>query len=331
MTNYERLCVLLCGKPERSLGPTAYTPDGVAQFRKASRYGRTPSVGAFVYFYSTNLGRVSHVELVVSAYQKNGLYYMDTIGGNTGAGNNETAFRDGGKCIRKSYEFLPSQVGGANRINGFGYPVFCADTCSAEQLVEEASHWLGYLEHATPERLEEFTANVGDNNCTIFGKWYGDAVGKPEVYTCAQWCSMFCCYAAYRAVVGAHDWRTGWIQEDGDWSYRKPDGEYARDEWLYYGGRWYAFDGASRMVTGWFKTREGWYYLAGDGAMCSSQWVEKNGKFYYVTKTGLMAVNCYVKSTDPGAETYHWVGEDGAWKPEWDTQGPNLKVYYCAI
>ena len=46
MTNYERLCKLLCG------GPTAYTPDGVAQWHKAGRYGRTPSVGSFIYFYS---------------------------------------------------------------------------------------------------------------------------------------------------------------------------------------------------------------------------------------------------------------------------------------
>lgn len=326
MTNYERLCVLLCG------GPTAYTPSGVAQFRQAGRYGRTPSAGAFVYFYSTNLGRVSHVELVVSAAFKNGLYYMDTIGGNTGSGKNETIFRDGGKCIRKSYEFLPSQVGGANRIHGFGYPVFIAETCSAEQLIEEASHWVGYLEHATPEHLEDFTANVGDNNCTLMGRWYGETVGDTKTYTCAQWCSMLCCFAAYRAVVGAHDWRTGWIEEDGDWSYRKDNGEYARDEWLFYGGRWYVFDGASRMITGWFKSKEGWYYLAGDGAMCTSQWITREGgKCYYVTKTGLMATSCYVKSTAPGPEIYYWVGEDGAWQPEWNTDHPDLKKYYCAL
>ena len=326
MTGYERLCRLLCG------GPTAYTPDGVAQWRRAGRYGKTPSVGAMVYFYSTNLGRVSHVELVVSAYQKNGLCYMDTIGGNTGAGKNETIFRDGGKCIRKSYEFLPSQVGGANRINGFGYPVFTAETCSAEQLVEEATHWIGYLEKASPKQLEDFTANVGDNNCTIFGKWYGETVGDPGTYTCAQWCSMFCMYCAKEAVRKAHDWRTSWIQEDGRWYLRKEDGSLYKDAWALYGGRWYVFDGEGRMITGWFKSKEGWYYLAGDGAMCSSQWVAgDDGRSYYVTKTGLMATSCYVRSTAPGPEIYYWVGEDGAWQLEWDTDRPDLKKYYCAL
>lgn len=326
MTGYERLCALLCG------GPTAYTPDGVAQWRRAGRYGKTPSVGALVYFYSTNLGRVSHVELVVSAYQKNGLCYMDAIGGNTGAGKNETVFRDGGKCIRKSYEFLPSQVGGANRINGFGYPLFGADTCSAEQLVEEATHWIGYLEKASPKQLEDFTTNVGDNNCTIFGKWYGETVGDPRTYTCAQWCSMFCMYCAKEAVRKAHDWRTSWIQEDGCWYLRKEDGSLYKDAWALYGGRWYVFDGAGRMITGWFRAKEGWYYLAGDGAMCSSQWVSgEDGGSYYVTRTGLMATSCYVRSTEPDTELYHWVGEDGAWQPEWDTDRPDLKKYYCAL
>ena len=329
MTNYERLCRLLCG------GPTAYTPSGAAQWKKAGRYGKTPSVGSFVYFYSSSMGRVSHVELVVAAGMKNGLYYMDTIGGNTGAGKNETTFRDGGKCIRKSYEFLPSQVGGANRINGFGYPLFGADTCSAEQLVDEASQWIGYLEKASPKQLEDKTANVGDNNCTIFGRWFGETVGDTATYTCAQWCSMFCMFCAKEAVRKAHEVRTGWLRDVDGWTYQKEDGSYYRDEWLFYGGRWFVFDASGKMITGWFKSSEGWYYLAGDGAMCSSQWVcNDDGKSYYVTRTGLMATSCYVRSDKPyrpGSYIYYWVGKDGAWDPQWDTENPDLKKYYCAV
>lgn len=329
MTNYERLCKLLCGPP------TAYTPSGVAQWKKAGRYGKTPSVGSLVYFYSSSMGRVSHVELVVAAGMKNGLYYMDTIGGNTGAGKNETTFRDGGKCIRKSYEFLPSQVGGANRINGFGYPFFGADTCSAEQLVEEASQWIGYLEKASPKQLEDKTANVGDNNCTIFGRWFGETVGDTATYTCAQWCSMFCMFCAKEAIRKAQDWRTGWLRDVDGWTFRKPDGSYYRDEWLLYGGRWFVFDASGKMITGWFKTAEGWYFLAGDGAMCASQWIcDDDGKSYYVTRTGLMATSCYVRSDKPfgpGRYIYYWVGEDGVWDPQWDTEKPDLKKYYCAV
>ena len=88
MTNYERLCQLLCG------GPTAYTPSGVTQWRQANRYGKTPAVGAFIYFYSSNLGRVSHVGIVTSATQSNRVYRITTIEGNSGAGENATAWRD---------------------------------------------------------------------------------------------------------------------------------------------------------------------------------------------------------------------------------------------
>lgn len=325
MTNYERLCKLLCG------GPTAYTPSGVAQFKQAGRYGKTPSEGAFIYFYSSNLHRVSHVGIVVSAEFRNGLYYIRTREGNTAAGKNDTAWRDGGKSMEHTYEFLLSQVGGANRINGFGYPRYGADTCSAQQLIEESHNWLGYLEHETPEHLEEFEANVGDNNCTLFGRWYGQAVGDTATYTCAQWCSMFCCYVAYQAIVKAQEQQPSWYEEDGHWFLRRPDGGIYRDEWAFYGGRWYVFDGEGKMITGWFRALEGWYYLAGDGAMCSSQWIQENGKSYYVTSTGLMATSCYVKSTTPGPAVYYWVGEDGVWDPQWDTMMPDLKKYYVAI
>ena len=76
-----------------------------------------------------------------------------------------------------------------------------------------------------------------------------------------------------------------------------------------------------------------YYYLAGDGALCTSQWVEDDGKAYYMTRTGLMATSCYVRSEmpyKPGKWMYYWVGEDGAWIPKWDTDEPDLRRYYCA-
>ena len=329
MTNYERLCKLLCD------GPTAYTPSGVAQWKKADRYGKTPSEGAFIYFYSTNLRRVSHVGIVETASFKNGVYRIGTIEGNTGAGSNPTAWRDGGKCMRHSYEVLPSQIGGKNRINGFGYPLYGSDTCTAEQLIEEAKLWLGYLEHATPAQLEEKTANVGDNNCTLFGRWYGQTVGDTATYTCAQWCSMLCCYVAMQAVTKAHTEPTGWIREENHWKYRKSDGYFVCDSWLQYGGRWYVFDGSGYMITGWFRQGDGWYFLADDGAMCSSQWVTGDDtRIYYVTASGIMATSCYVRADKPfapGRYIYYWVDADGAWRPEWDTEKPDLQKYYCAI
>lgn len=330
MTNYERLCELLCG------GPTAYTPDGVAQFKKEKRYGETPLEGALVYFYTSSLARVSHVELVVAVSFQNGMYNITTIGGNTGAGENETTLRDGGKCIWKSYEFLPSQVGGRNRINGFGYPKYGADTCSAQQVIEEAKKWVGYLEkeHSWSDLWNKL-ADPGDNNCTIFGKWFGETVNAVSTYTCAAWCAMFCCYCAKDAVIHAHSEPTGWASTDHGWTYRKEDGTLCCNEWLFYGGRWYVFNGMGIMITGWFKATEGWYYLAGDGAMCASQWItDDDGKSYYVTSTGLMATSCYVRSDKPYAQDkyiYYWVGDDGTWMPEWDTEHPDLKKYYVVV
>ena len=43
--------------------------------------------------------------------------------------------------------------------------------------------WIGYLEHATPELLSEFRANVGKGGCTIFGEMTG-LQGLP-------WCTTF--------------------------------------------------------------------------------------------------------------------------------------------
>lgn len=335
MTDYQRLCKLLCG------GPTAYTPAGVSQWRKAGRYGKVPKEGAFIYFYSSGLGRVSHVGIVAAVEFSNGLYRIRTREGNTAAGKNSTAWRDGGKCMEHTYEFLPAQVGGAYRINGFGYPVYDSDTCSAQQLIAEAGKWLGYLEkeHANAD-LEDKTADPGDNNCTIFGRWYGLTVGDTATYTCAQWCSMYCCYCAYMACVNAHkDVESGWVELNlagigKTWTYRKEDGSFAINEWVQHGGRWYVFDGEGHMITGWFKASEGWYYLAGDGAMCKSQWIaeESNGKSYYVSASGLMATNCYVRSDKPyapGRYIYYWVDADGEWDPQWDTENPDLKTYYC--
>ena len=55
-----------------------------------------------------------------------------------------------------------------------------------------ASDFIGYLEHATPERLHEFTENPGKGGCTIFGEMTG-LQGLP-------WCATF-----VHAVVGRPD------------------------------------------------------------------------------------------------------------------------------
>lgn len=61
-----------------------------------------------------------------------------------------------------------------------------------------ASDFIGYLEHTTPERLHEFTANPGKGGCTIFAAMLWEAqrvnlMGLP-------WCATF-----VHAVIGRPD------------------------------------------------------------------------------------------------------------------------------
>lgn len=74
----------------------AYTPSGVNWFRTRGRYHTTgtPERGDIVYFYSTGLGRVSHVGIVTDR-RADGL--ISTIEGNT----DDAGGRTGGKVMRK--------------------------------------------------------------------------------------------------------------------------------------------------------------------------------------------------------------------------------------
>lgn len=316
MNDYQRGQYLLCGDY------TSYTPTGSGYFKKAGRWGTVPHAGDIIYFYNSSLGRIGHVGIVASVEYRNGLYYIVTIEGNTSG----TVYdRDGGEVAIKTYDVTPNQIGGKNRISGFGTPRFEAETCTAEQLIAVARSQVGYCEKASKDGLNEPAANPGRANYTKYGEWYG--------LNPAQWCQMFVSWCAYTACVCAHDYVSGWVQDGDVWKYLKEDGNYAANEWIYDGGRWYAFDGAGCMVKGWFKSLSDWYYMAGDGAMCSSQWIVDDGKSYYLTASGAMATSAYVKSDKPygpGGYIYYWVDEHGVWLPEWDTEDPHLDVYELA-
>lgn len=317
MTSYERGQKLLRGDY------SSYTPTGSSYFKRYNHWRRDPHEGDIVYFYTSSLGRISHVGIVSAAQYANGVWLIDTIEGNTNAGVNFE--RDGGCVALKHYDFLPSQVGGTNRIAGFGIPDFCADTCSAQQLISIARSQIGYVEKASNKDLQDFRANPGDGNWTKYGQWYG--------LNPAQWCQMFVSWCAYMACVSAHDYKPGWFKDSGFWTYRKANGDWCRDEWLFDGGRWYVFDGSGHMVTGWFYQQDGWYYLADDGGMCASQWVNDRGHSYYMTSSGVMATNAYIRAEmpiSPGVYLYYWVNGKGEWQPQWDTEYPDLEQYEIA-
>lgn len=65
---------------------------------------------------------------------------------------------------------------------------------SAEKLIEVAASQLGYLEKASNSQLDSKTANVGYNNWTKYGAWYGINPGA--------WCDMFVSWCAAQAGEG---------------------------------------------------------------------------------------------------------------------------------
>lgn len=320
MTTYEAGMKLLRGRY------TAYTPDFAAQARKAGAYGKTPQVGAVIEFYSNSKGRIGHTGIVTSCELSNGLWKVETVEGNSSPGIFTT---DGGCVAPHKYEFLPSQVGGTNRINGFLYPDFRAETCGAGQFVSMARSQIGYCEKASNDQLDEYKANPGKANYTKYNAW---AKAAGWGYQPAEWCATFVSWVAYMACRTAHDYEPGWVkQEDGSWMYRK-DGDFVRDAWVYDGGRWYVFDASGKMITGWFRADKDWFFLADDGGMCSSQWVIDGEHQYYLTHSGEMARSAYVKSTKPFGNVwlYYWVNEKGEYEKKWDTAFPHLETYQLA-
>jgi hypothetical protein len=63
----------------------------------------------------------------------------------------------------------------------------------AAALIAEAEKWVGYLEKETGACLNDFKANAGDGNFTVFGAWYG--------LNGYAWCAMFVSYAAWKAGI----------------------------------------------------------------------------------------------------------------------------------
>ncbi|MFF0860885.1 CHAP domain-containing protein [Nonomuraea sp. NPDC003560] len=94
-------CANEAGIPESAFPRMAYTPYAVAWFRQRGRWGKTPKVGALVYFNFPGGDAVDHVE-IVEAVRKDGS--IVTIGGNVA--NRVT------RSVRRS------------NIAGYGYPAY---------------------------------------------------------------------------------------------------------------------------------------------------------------------------------------------------------------
>ena len=306
MNPHEKGKKALCG------GYSEYTPTGKSYFVKAKRWHiHCPTPGDVVYFYSEKMGRVCHVGIVIESQKHlDGFFSFKTVEGNTSSGN---GFNRNGGCVAiKEYKHV--KCGG--RINGFGSPNYGPDTCTADDVLKVAQAEVGYEEKASNAQLDDKHANAGKNNFTKYGKWYGD--------NGTYWCQQFVSWVFYKACAAASSkTKKGWVKRNnGIWSYCKDNEALARNEWLYVNGRWYAFDWEGKMIRGWFRSGDDWYYLGEDGGMLAAQWVSDKEKQYYLTQTGVMATNAFIRSDKPyraDLYIYYYVDSAGVWQPEKDT------------
>lgn len=67
--------------------------------------------------------------------------------------------------------------------------------CVAKDVIKVANKYVGYLEKESEKQLENFTANAGDHNYTIFAKYFYNLTSVD--LQGESWCDMFvdCCFA----------------------------------------------------------------------------------------------------------------------------------------
>lgn len=91
----------------------AYTPAGADYFKSKGLAGHKPKAGAIHFVYHASMGRIAHVELVISVDEKAGTYTV--IGGNT----SNTSSRNGDGVYK-----LVKQIANINSHDVFGYPAY---------------------------------------------------------------------------------------------------------------------------------------------------------------------------------------------------------------
>lgn len=81
--------------------------------------------------------------------------------------------------------------------------------------------------------------------------------------------------------------KTGWVDNNGKWSYIDKDTQEVKTGWIFNDGEWYCSDSNGIMQTGWICQDGIWYYLKENGTMATS-WIKDNGKWYLMDAGGAM-------------------------------------------
>jgi hypothetical protein len=136
----------------------------------------------------------------------------------------------------------------------------------AERYIAFLSKFKGYLEKETNENLEDFTANAGDENFTLFGKWYDDFF-ETAGFNGAAWCHDFVSYGAYKVGItpekipytASCGEGVRWFKKNGLWRDRQNYAPMMGDiAYFHWGDGIPAHVGAVRYTSGgWVHTIEG--------------------------------------------------------------------------
>lgn len=75
----------------------------------------------------------------------------------------------------------------------------------------------------------------------------------------------------------------------------------------------------------WQQSGSKWKYVYGNGDAVTGDWRRIGEDWYYFDASGYMVSGCYVKAA--AENRYYWIGEDGKWDTQWDTDTPNRAKY----
>lgn len=179
LTAKERAKILL--RQQNLKVMTGYTPEGAQCFKDAGAWTKTPIKGAIVYFWGKPAGekkyRICHTGIVKSVNTSGKTFRTDE--GNSSS----SSWTTNGGCVAE-HEYSYANVGGDNRVNGFGIPDFEGAGITADEFVAMADYYLGYEEKRSDANLDSFHANAGSNNHQKFER---DVIG------CSgdQWCQYY--------------------------------------------------------------------------------------------------------------------------------------------
>ena len=124
--------------------------------------------------------------------------------------------------------------------------------------------------------------------------------------------------------------KNSWIQDKNKWYHLSSNGIMDTNNWIKNNSEtWSYVNNLGEAVVGWhnlsWKNIKSWYYFDDNGIMVASKWIKSKNKDYYLTSSGAMATNSYIKSLS--SSVYYWIGADGVWQPQWNTNNPDLKKY----